>query len=398
MDIQRTDLRTVKSTYEKRMIEYSKAQVQAATKIFDTASEKLEGSIVFRWQRVDFSDVVISDEDDICFEKTTAPAALGVSFAAGKNRIWDFRNGMGTSTTDLVVLLYCSSCKGSTEDGFPDPYVKAISEGMAKPLNDVEQSLKSIVSRVLSELLGAPKSCGTDNEKHNPKPVVLCPGKANPPIVPNILPLQLFKIGQMSLAGVPGELTTMAGRRLMESIYTVFDGDVTHSPIAGYANDYSQYITTKEEYDKQHYEGACTLFGPCTLSAHIQSFKRLAKSIIDDTVIEDSDVDRQKTSVRNMDRITIRSFCAGKIKFEMYDYNDEVNLVPRPDAPKAFTGPGDLVYVNPINTKIKIKIVDSGKYIGDANGIANDQMVVIKANCQDGYKEDYTPFWKEFQD
>lgn len=51
---------------------------------------------------------------------------------------------------------------------------------------------------------------------------------------------------------------------------------VSQVVISGYANAYSQYITTPEEYATQHYEGASTLFGPHTLEAYIQEFCRLA--------------------------------------------------------------------------------------------------------------------------
>jgi neutral ceramidase len=46
--------------------------------------------------------------------------------------------------------------------------------------------------------------------------------------------------------------------------------------MAAYANDYSQYVTTKEEYDMQHYEGASNLFGPFTLHAYQQEFRKLS--------------------------------------------------------------------------------------------------------------------------
>ncbi|XP_022859775.1 neutral ceramidase 2-like, partial [Olea europaea var. sylvestris] len=83
------------------------------------------------------------------------------------------------------------------------------------------------------------------------------------------------------------EFTTMAGRRLRDAVRTVltsggskeFDENV-HVVIAGLTNTYSQYITTFEEYQIQRYEGASTLYGPHTLSAYIQEFKKLAAALI----------------------------------------------------------------------------------------------------------------------
>ena len=69
----------------------------------------------------------------------------------------------------------------------------------------------------------------------------------------------------------------MAGRRLRDTILNELKGtDVKYLAMAAYANDYSQYVTTKEEYDMQHYEGASNLFGPFTLHAYQQEFRKLA--------------------------------------------------------------------------------------------------------------------------
>ena len=40
--------------------------------------------------------------------------------------------------------------------------------------------------------------------------------------------------------------------------------------IAGLTGTYSSYVTTREEYSAQRYEGASTIFGPSTLNAYIQ--------------------------------------------------------------------------------------------------------------------------------
>ena len=101
----------------------------------------------------------------------------------------------------------------------------------------------------------------------------------NPPITPHILPLQIIKIGNLVLTAIPGEITTMAGRRLKETILTeVKELGVNYLALAAYSNEYSMYITTKEEYEKQHYEGAATLFGAYTLMAYQQEFYKLAQT------------------------------------------------------------------------------------------------------------------------
>jgi neutral ceramidase len=98
------------------------------------------------------------------------------------------------------------------------------------------------------------------------------------PWTPNVLPVQLFTIGALAIAAVPGEFTTVAGRRLRESIRQALG--VTHVVLAGYANAYAGYVTTPEEYTLQDYEGASTHFGQWTLPAWQTSFDRLARRML----------------------------------------------------------------------------------------------------------------------
>lgn len=68
---------------------------------------------------------------------------------------------------------------------------------------------------------------------------------------PKIVSTQVALIGNVVIAGVPGEFTTMSGRRLREAIKTVMNDasdDETSVIVAGLCNTYSDYITTPEEY------------------------------------------------------------------------------------------------------------------------------------------------------
>jgi neutral ceramidase len=107
---------------------------------------------------------------------------------------------------------------------------------------------------------------------------------------PSILPIQILQIGQLAILSVPGEFTTMAGRRLRDAVKTVLnsgnEGNNIHVVIAGLTNTYSQYVTTFEEYEVQRYEGASTLYGPHELSAYIQEFKKLANAITTSQTVE----------------------------------------------------------------------------------------------------------------
>lgn len=90
---------------------------------------------------------------------------------------------------------------------------------------------------------------------------------------PTTLPFQVIRLGQLWLATVPAEATTVAGARiraqLLKTIGSPADANAPRPRVvvAAYSNDYAAYVTTYEEYREQWYEGASTLFGPHTLSA-----------------------------------------------------------------------------------------------------------------------------------
>lgn len=68
---------------------------------------------------------------------------------------------------------------------------------------------------------------------------------------PKIVSTQVAVIGNIVIAGVPGEFTTMSGRRLRKAIKKVMNDasdDETSVIVAGLCNTYSDYITTPEEY------------------------------------------------------------------------------------------------------------------------------------------------------
>ena len=94
---------------------------------------------------------------------------------------------------------------------------------------------------------------------------------------PAVLPFQLFRIGNLAIIGLPWEVTTMSARRLRKDLLAVLAPvGVDTVVIAGLANDYIHYLTTREEYASQQYEGASNVFGPWTLAAVQQESRRLA--------------------------------------------------------------------------------------------------------------------------
>ncbi|KAJ6566570.1 Neutral/alkaline nonlysosomal ceramidase [Mycena capillaripes] len=121
-----------------------------------------------------------------------------------------------------------------------------------------------------------------------PKPILLNTGHAHAPYewAPSTVDVQIFRVGNFVVLVVPGELTTMAGRRIREAVRTQLIssgilGEEAHVVVAGTANTYAHYITTREEYVVQRYEGASTLYGPYTLEAYIDKYTSLVPFLAD---------------------------------------------------------------------------------------------------------------------
>jgi neutral ceramidase len=134
----------------------------------------------------------------------------------------------------------------------------------------------SPVWRVVSGLLREPSK--EQKRCHFPKPILLDVGEMTSPYLwtPNVVDIQVLRVGQLLIIVSPGEATTMAGRRWKEAIHSsaaslALSGSSADPVLVlgGPANSYTHYITTPDEYGIQRYEGASTLYGPYTLNAYI---------------------------------------------------------------------------------------------------------------------------------
>ncbi|CAO2204067.1 unnamed protein product [Urochloa humidicola] len=220
-------------------------QFLKAVDLFNSASEEIQGKVDYRHTYLDFSQLKVNVPTSTGGQQVvqTCPAAMGFAFAAGTTDgpgAFDFKQG----------------------DAKGNPFW-----------------------RLVRNVIRAP---GPEQVKcQAPKPILLDTGEMKVPYdwAPAILPIQIIRIGQLVILCVPGEFTTMAGRRLRDAVKNVltnsgqFDKNI-HVVLAGLTNTYSQYITTFEEYQIQRYEGASTLYGPHTLSAYIQEFQRLATAMV----------------------------------------------------------------------------------------------------------------------
>ncbi|KAG0651917.1 N-acylsphingosine amidohydrolase 2 [Hyphodiscus hymeniophilus] len=219
--------------------EVGRRQFQPAKDLYDIADSKgiqIEGSSVKSFHS-------FQDMSNFSFPLAngsythTCPAALGYSFAAG------------------------------TSDG-PGAFDFTQNDPNAPNASPVWR----VVSGVIKEPSEEQKRC------HFPKPILLDVGEINSPYLwtPNVVDVQVLRVGQFVIIVSPGEATTMAGRRWKEAIHDsasslALSGSAADPVvvIGGPANSYTHYIATPEEYGIQRYEGASTLYGPYTLNAYI---------------------------------------------------------------------------------------------------------------------------------
>ncbi|CAE7179605.1 Neutral ceramidase [Pyrenophora teres f. teres] len=218
----------------KSCYEIGKRQYQGAKNLLDSAPfTAISGNVRSFHTFVDFSNFTFTLSNGSVVR--TCPAAMGNSFAAGTSD--------GPGAFDFV----------QNDPGAPsNPFWNVVGSAIAPP--NAEQ-----------------KAC------HYPKPVLLNVGQAKVPYQwsPNIVDIQILRVGQFVLIVSPGEATTMSGRRWREAVYnSVKSSNIVAEPIVvlgGPANSYTHYIATEEEYGVQRYEGASTLYGQHTLNAYINS-------------------------------------------------------------------------------------------------------------------------------
>lgn len=224
-------------------------QFEAAERLWEAKGEPLTGPVDSRGRWADFEDYTVRDEFTAGEGATElCTPARGFSFAAGGEN--------GPSSIPGVT-------EGMTRDSLTGGASSAI--------------LDSPLGELLGDaLVGVPvlDTCQAE------KPVLLPTGHLG--WSPTTVPVQLLRIGSLAIVGIPAEPTTMSGRRIEATVRERLAGSgVDTVLVAGLANSYTGYVTTREEYAAQHYEGASTVFGPDTLGAYRQELAGLASAMAD---------------------------------------------------------------------------------------------------------------------
>lgn len=194
-----------------------------------------------------------------------------------------FTQGAGPQKLCLPARGY--SFAAGAENGPSN--IPGIYEGMTKDslsisdkVNKTDRSILGSATRAAFGVVGAV----SQDECQLEKPVLLPTGKWG--WVDSEQPVQLMRIGNLGLIAIPGEPTTMVGRHLRQAVAKeLAPTGVDTLVVAGLANNYSGYVTTRAEYTQQHYEGASTEFGPYQAKAYEQEYVQLAQALREGTKI-----------------------------------------------------------------------------------------------------------------
>ena len=320
-----------------QMQKHGRQQFEVAQQLFATASEEVSGPVDHRHTRVDFSNLRLGPA------ARTWPASLGASFAAG-----------------------------SSEDSVPVPDL-GFHEGMiVANLDEGDDLISGLAGLGLSAIFGVSLIDETEatpeREGQLPKPVIFMPGIESPSVAPQVLPVQLLRIGTIAVLGIPGELSTMAGRRLRSTVLdSLSSAGVAHVALSTYANEYSQYVTTLEEYGAQQYEGASTLFGPHTLEAYQRVAAGIAGAIAQGGSVNPGPVPTPWTSPPQR-RYRFRNLSSVPAPVTFFRTDDRIRLFPLPNGTKTIPAGAEVAFHEREFTALPFPTVDEVQVVTSHRG------------------------------
>lgn len=260
-------------------------QLARAIELFDAGGTLLRGGIDSRLFHTKMDAITITDPvilDGLQHPadldqpvKRTCTAALGFSMAAGAddNR-GPTQEGISCENVNLpqalaadIQVALSTIAANATASGYP-----------ALPASTFGSVVGCGLTAGLGTLPGLPD---VDYSCHAEKPILFPIGSTE--LISNSdLPLQIVALGNVAVIALPWEVTTTSARRIRETVMAELRGaGIEHAVVASLSNDFVQYLTTREEYADQQYEGASTHFGPWTLAAVQQELRKLAISLRD---------------------------------------------------------------------------------------------------------------------
>lgn len=215
----------------------------------------LDAAIRYR----DFFDLPADPRFTRGIEARSAPPRLGIAFSIGT------LEGQGPffalrSIFPVFSWIQAWNMQRETPESWRKPH------GRKFPFWDFGYGKDNKILGKLPQVNPALFLFGADRIVGYYRKAVLKPAARDVSWVPRYLPIQQLRIGQLLIAGMPNEPTTMSGRRLRGALDTAWRGEgIEHVVIGAYSNAYCGYLTTPDEYQEQAYEGASTLYGQWSL-------------------------------------------------------------------------------------------------------------------------------------
>lgn len=235
---------------------------------------------------IDFSDVEVDEEfipeNNSAHQEgaSTSLACMGVAFFKGTVDGPGISAGLGVLAAQLCRVNKRVELFKST---FASPEEARRVAHKYKTQGKKDILVESGVGKVLgiSNLKKLKPLAGIDKSLGNMRRHYMNGGLNNTTWTPQVLPVQFFIIGSIAIVGIPAEISVVSGRRFKKTISDILKSrGITEVILSPYANCYSGYITTYEEYQKQCYEGGHTVFGEWTQAAYSTKLKYMANEML----------------------------------------------------------------------------------------------------------------------
>jgi len=247
-------------------------ELNKAKELYSSANTTLSNTVSSVYTNIDFSNISVDSSyigdyhmpyDDIENASTSVPC-IGAAIMAGDEE------GAPVDWAEEGEVKHTYSLDEETGE-----YVRSEFEFTDLQLKGLEYVLGALWPTAM-QIIGSDQYYEDQMEK-----VVCLPVDK---LMQTVQQLQILRIGEFAIVGVPFELTSMQARRTTAVLEnTLAAAGVTKVVFSTLTNGYSQYVTTREEFAAQNYEGSTCLFGPWSGAALTQELDKLAMNIVNGT-------------------------------------------------------------------------------------------------------------------
>ena len=250
-------------------IVHGEKELNAALALYNSADDTLSANVDFRYTNVDFSSIKVDPE-----------------YIGKYHMPYDDTENAATGTPCIGAGIMAGDEEGAPVDSAAEGQVKnTFTQNEDGSWTKNEFDFTSLDLSGLQYILGplwptAMTVIGSSRHDELQAEKVVCLPVGD--LMQTIQPLQVFTIGELAIVGVPFEYTAMQARRTRAVLEkTLAPAGVKKVVFSTLTNSYSQYVTTREEYAAQNYEGSTVLFGPWSGAALTQELDTICQNLAD---------------------------------------------------------------------------------------------------------------------